>query len=125
MAAFLHLLFLVFYFSIGRWRSPRVWSLYPLTHGTAAALPAFGQGAINVSSIDANGLSKKGFNNGVQLRILPLGATIVYGQTSPDANGFRYGLRNQLIYNGNPVNMVGSVHAGTSGGQRLRRLAWI
>ncbi|KAK4897725.1 hypothetical protein LTR27_004497 [Elasticomyces elasticus] len=49
----------------------------------------------------------------MQLRILPLGASIVYGQTSPDGNGFRYGLRNQLIYNGNPVNMVGSVHTGT------------
>lgn len=44
---------------------------------------------------------------------MPLGASIVYGQTSPDGNGFRYGLRNQLIYNGNPVNMIGSVHTGT------------
>ncbi|KAK5700261.1 hypothetical protein LTR17_023067 [Elasticomyces elasticus] len=57
--------------------------------------------------------SKRGFSNGMQLRILPLGASIVYGQNSPDGNGFRYGLRNQLIYNGNPVNMIGSVHTGT------------
>lgn len=52
-------------------------------------------------------------SNGIQLRILPLGASIVYGSQSPDQNGFRYGLRNQLVYNGNPVNMVGSVQSGT------------
>ncbi|KAK5707630.1 hypothetical protein LTR97_000168 [Elasticomyces elasticus] len=52
-------------------------------------------------------------SSGVQLRILPLGASIVYGLTSPDGNGFRYGLRNQLVYNNNPVNMVGSVQEGT------------
>ncbi|KAK6432924.1 hypothetical protein LTR95_010905, partial [Oleoguttula sp. CCFEE 5521] len=56
---------------------------------------------------------KRGVGNNVQLRILPLGASIVYGQTSSDGNGFRYGLRNQLIYGGNAVNMVGSVQAGT------------
>jgi lysophospholipase L1-like esterase len=32
--------------------------------------------------------------------------------TSTDGNGFRYGLRNQLIYGGNPVNMIGSVQSG-------------
>lgn len=55
---------------------------------------------------------RRSFGSGVQLRILPLGASIVFGQTSPDGNGFRYGLRNQLVYGGNPVNMVGSVRAG-------------
>ena len=55
---------------------------------------------------------RRSFNNGMQLRILPLGASIVYGQNSPDGNGFRYGLRNQLISNGNPVNMIGSVTTG-------------
>jgi lysophospholipase L1-like esterase len=48
----------------------------------------------------------------VQLRILPLGASIVWGLQSTDGNGFRYGLRNQLIYGGNPVNMIGSVQHG-------------
>jgi len=52
-------------------------------------------------------------NNGVQLRILPLGASIVYGLKSSDGNGFRYGLRNQLVDNGNPVNFVGSNHGGS------------
>ena len=57
-------------------------------------------------------LKVRNFESGIQLRILPLGASIVFGQTSPDGNGFRYGLRNQLVYSGNPVNMIGSVHAG-------------
>ena len=56
---------------------------------------------------------KRSFDNGVQLRILPLGASIVYGLKSPDGNGFRHALREQLIASGNPVNMVGSVQAGT------------
>lgn len=52
-------------------------------------------------------------NNGVQLRILPLGASIVYGLKSSDGNGFRYALRNQLVDNGNPVNFIGSNHGGS------------
>ncbi|KAK5731516.1 hypothetical protein LTR17_011314 [Elasticomyces elasticus] len=58
-------------------------------------------------------LSERGVGDGTVLRILPLGASIVYGLKSSTGDGFRYGLRNQLLYNGNPVNMVGSVHAGT------------
>lgn len=58
-------------------------------------------------------LSKRGINNGIQLRVLPLGASIVKGLESTDGDGFRYGLRNQLMYTGNPVNMIGSVQAGT------------
>jgi hypothetical protein len=58
-------------------------------------------------------LTERSFSNGVHLRILPLGASIVFGQSSSDGNGFRLGLRNQLIFNGNPVNMVGSVNTGT------------
>lgn len=57
-------------------------------------------------------LATRGLADEVQLRILPLGASIVYGLKSSDGNGFRYPLRNQLV-NGNPVNMIGSVHAGT------------
>ncbi|KAH8797345.1 hypothetical protein F5884DRAFT_815081 [Xylogone sp. PMI_703] len=60
-----------------------------------------------------NALNKRSLANGVTLRIMPLGASIVYGYLSHDHNGFRYGLRNQLIYSGNLVNMVGSVQAGT------------
>jgi hypothetical protein len=35
--------------------------------------------------------------NGVTLRILPLGASIVYGYASADGNGMRYGLRSALV----------------------------
>ncbi|KAK4565367.1 hypothetical protein LTR86_003984 [Recurvomyces mirabilis] len=83
-----------------------------LSIASVAAFPA-AAGDFNQSLIPHLDLTKRGFNDGVQLRILPLGASIVYGLTSPDGNGFRYGLRNQLVYNGNPVNMIGSVQSGS------------
>jgi lysophospholipase L1-like esterase len=42
-----------------------------------------------------------------------LGASIVWGADSTDGNGFRYGLRNQLVYDGNAVNMIGTIQHGT------------
>jgi hypothetical protein len=48
----------------------------------------------------------------VPLRILPLGASIVYGYGSSDQNGFRKKLRDQLRYKGWEVNMVGSKRNG-------------
>ncbi|KFY47243.1 hypothetical protein V494_00086 [Pseudogymnoascus sp. VKM F-4513 (FW-928)] len=42
------------------------------------------------------------------LRILPLGASITWGQASTDNNGYRKGLRDQLRFDGWNVNMVGS-----------------
>jgi len=45
---------------------------------------------------------------GVPLRIMPLGASITYGQASSDQNGYREALRKSLTEAGNPVNMVGS-----------------
>jgi hypothetical protein len=53
------------------------------------------------------------FPNDLVLRILPLGASIVYGTDSSDGNGFREDLRQQLIANGASVNMVGEVQSGT------------
>lgn len=53
------------------------------------------------------------FPNDLVLRILPLGASIVFGQDSSDGNGFRQALRNQLIANGASVNYVGELQAGT------------
>lgn len=47
------------------------------------------------------------------LRILPLGASITYGQMSIDGNGYRKALRDQLRYDGWNVNMVGSNSGGT------------
>ncbi|KAK7991495.1 hypothetical protein PG988_000289 [Apiospora saccharicola] len=46
------------------------------------------------------------------LRILPLGASIVFGYGSSDDNGFRKPLRDQLRYRGWDVNMVGSKRNG-------------
>ena len=58
-------------------------------------------------------ISRRSLGNGVQLRILCLGASIVMGAKSTDSNGFRYPLRNQLVAAGNPVNMIGSQTAGS------------
>lgn len=84
-----------------------------LTRITVTVSPCTGASITHIGSDPENSLSKRGFNDGIQLRVLPLGASIVYGLTSTDGDGFRYGLRNQLVYNGNPVNMIGSVQAGT------------
>ncbi|EPE08332.1 carbohydrate esterase family 3 protein [Ophiostoma piceae UAMH 11346] len=46
------------------------------------------------------------------LRIMPFGASITYGLTSPDGNGYRKGLRQALRYLGWKVNMVGGVTSG-------------
>ncbi|KAB5545854.1 SGNH hydrolase-type esterase domain-containing protein [Coniochaeta sp. 2T2.1] len=51
--------------------------------------------------------------DGVPLRIMPLGASITWGQASSDGNGYRGVLRDMLANSGNPVNMVGSQHHGT------------
>ena len=64
------------------------------------------------AGLAARTLSKRGLANNVQLRIMPLGASIVNGVGSSDKNGFRYALRNKLIWEGNPVNMIGSQNAG-------------
>jgi hypothetical protein len=53
------------------------------------------------------------FPNDLVLRILPLGASIVYGQDSSDGNGFREDLRKLLIANGASVNYVGELQSGT------------
>ncbi|GKT48215.1 multidomain esterase [Colletotrichum spaethianum] len=49
----------------------------------------------------------------VSLRIMPLGASITYGLKSTDGNGYRLALRNLLVADGNPVDMVGSHPNGT------------
>ncbi|TKA82002.1 hypothetical protein B0A55_01733 [Friedmanniomyces simplex] len=51
-------------------------------------------------------------NNGVQLKITPLGASIVWGQDSSDGNGFRLHLRDLLERGGNNVSYVGTVFHG-------------
>ncbi|RMX94983.1 hypothetical protein D0867_13656 [Hortaea werneckii] len=57
--------------------------------------------------------ASKSINNGMKLKVLPLGASIVWGQNSADGNGFRGGLRKALIAGGNKyVSMVGTVRHG-------------
>ncbi|KAI0389958.1 carbohydrate esterase family 3 protein [Xylariaceae sp. FL0594] len=55
----------------------------------------------------------KGFGNGMWLRIMPLGASITWGLTSPDGNGYRKVLWDRLTAHGNQVNMVGSRRGGS------------
>jgi hypothetical protein len=47
------------------------------------------------------------------LRVMPLGASITAGYLSSDNNGYRKWLREELRYQGWPVNMVGSLQIGT------------
>ncbi|PLB52208.1 hypothetical protein P170DRAFT_322486, partial [Aspergillus steynii IBT 23096] len=49
----------------------------------------------------------------IRLRILPLGASITWGQNSASGNGYRKPLRDRLQWQGNEVNMVGSKNHGT------------
>lgn len=46
------------------------------------------------------------------LRILPLGASITWGQGSSDGNGYREHLRGLLEQRGTIADMVGTVHSG-------------
>lgn len=47
------------------------------------------------------------------LRTLPLGASITWGYKSPDGNGYREFLRNNMTAAGWEVNMIGSLHHGS------------
>jgi hypothetical protein len=47
------------------------------------------------------------------LRVMPLGASVTQGHQSSDNNGYRKWLREELRYQGWPVNMVGSLQDGT------------
>jgi hypothetical protein len=47
------------------------------------------------------------------LRVMPLGASVTQGVASTDGNGYRKWLREELRYQGWPVNMVGSKQDGT------------
>ncbi|KAL4906648.1 SGNH hydrolase-type esterase domain-containing protein [Aspergillus multicolor] len=50
--------------------------------------------------------------NNIPLRILPLGASITWGQNSPTGNGYRLHLRTQIVSAGWLVDMVGSKKNG-------------
>ena len=48
---------------------------------------------------------------GIELRILPLGASITAGQGSTDGNGYRLDLQNLLA--GTEMQYIGSLRSGT------------
>ncbi|KAK4170068.1 family 3 putative carbohydrate esterase [Cladorrhinum sp. PSN259] len=78
----------------------------------ALATPLANHGvAINHFNLGARALEPLG--NGVPLRILPLGASITFGQGSSDGNGYRAHLYNYVAAAGNLVNMVGSRKSGS------------
>ncbi|KAH8895826.1 carbohydrate esterase family 3 protein [Thozetella sp. PMI_491] len=78
----------------------------------AFATPLFHSGvAVNMNNLGARALSP--IANALPLRIMPLGASITFGQASTDGNGYRGSLRDQLVSGGNAVNMVGTRQHGT------------
>lgn len=66
-----------------------------------------------VNNFNLGARARQPLGNGVALRIMPLGASITYGLTSPDGNGYRQALRAQLVAGGNKVNMIGTRQHGT------------
>ncbi|KAH8657733.1 hypothetical protein BX600DRAFT_400504 [Xylariales sp. PMI_506] len=68
----------------------------------------------NASAADSHEISAAGKRQTdlVDLRILPLGASIVWGLQSTTGNGFRGPLRNQLRWEGYNVDMVGTKYNG-------------
>jgi hypothetical protein len=65
----------------------------------------FSSQTIDSLSSELHGLSRRSLAGNITLRILPIGASIVWGYDSTDGNGFRYPLRNALVWGGNPVNV--------------------
>ncbi|KAK6430904.1 hypothetical protein LTR95_012938 [Oleoguttula sp. CCFEE 5521] len=51
-------------------------------------------------------------SSGLSLRILAMGASIVWGHSSFDGNGFRLGVQNLLQQNGTNVTMIGTQYSG-------------
>ncbi|KAJ4402643.1 hypothetical protein N0V85_005263 [Neurospora sp. IMI 360204] len=78
----------------------------------ALATPLANQG-VTTDNFGNGGKAVAALSNGVALRIMPLGASITYGQASTDGNGYRNALRNAIVKLGNPVNMVGSRKHGS------------
>ena len=48
----------------------------------------------------------------MHFKILPMGASIVYGLMSSDGNGFRLALQDHLVNNGTAATMVGTQSSG-------------
>lgn len=57
--------------------------------------------------------TSKSISKGIDLRILPFGDSITFGEGSTDGNGYRLALSNLLTQNGKKHKYIGSVQAGT------------
>ncbi|KAI9742608.1 MAG: hypothetical protein M1818_003749 [Claussenomyces sp. TS43310] len=52
------------------------------------------------------------FGHGIELRVLPLGASITWGQDSSDGNGYREALQQKMIAAKNNVTFIGQLQHG-------------
>ena len=98
----------------GRTSNMRAMHLAALTCATLAGTWPVIRVALDTSLLTRLTAAAAPINKGMKLKILPLGASIVWGQGSTDGNGFRKALRDILVANGNKdVSYVGSVRHGT------------
>jgi hypothetical protein len=99
------------HFTMFRYSFALLWFLIPLL-ASGALLPhtshGAGHGTFQESEEVGGRLELAKRADKVPLRILPLGASIVYGLLSSKGNGFRKPLRDQLRFDGWQVNMVGT-----------------
>lgn len=83
-------------------------------HVHAAAMPLGTDDVSNLefSAYDRSRMRRNDKTNACSLRILPLGASITWGQNSASGNGYRKPLRDRLQWQGYEVDMVGSRRNG-------------
>ncbi|KAH7022917.1 SGNH hydrolase-type esterase domain-containing protein, partial [Ilyonectria destructans] len=74
--------------------------------GLALTVPAYATRNDNIDD------AKVMVGGNVELRLMPLGASITDGKGSDDGNGYRKTLRDLLVADGNKVDMVGSRESG-------------
>ncbi|KAM0713348.1 hypothetical protein Q7P35_000800 [Cladosporium inversicolor] len=68
---------------------------------------------VTLTAAQAPDWCTKSSNNTLNLQIMPMGASLVYGLESSDGNGFRLGLENLLESNGSAVTMLGTQQSGS------------
>ena len=66
-----------------------------------------------LAATDGTQHKARAFADGIELRIMPLGASITHGYLSSDGNGYREHLRNSIVEYGNEVDMVGNNPEGS------------
>ncbi len=81
-------------------------------YSALAHSPLTGLGMVDAGAVGEVRARQYGLDVDIPLRIMPLGASITYGQGSSDGNGYRNWLRSNLTEAGNIVNMVGNQKNG-------------